>query len=350
MNIRKTLAAFALIAGGWGAVAAPAQAEDQVTFSFATWVPPGYPPLFAGLTPWMDSIAAESEGSIAFELYEGGALGKAKDHYDMAASGIADITWIVPGYTPGRFPILERVELPFTFAASAAAAGAAAQAWYAPFAAEEMAEVKLLLLHTNAFGTFHTKDLEIRRPGDISGRTVRPANAGIAKWVSALGGSSVPIPAPEATDALSRGTVDAISLQWDTLRDFGIDRAARTHTDGKFYTSFFAIVMNKAAWGRLSEAQRAVMEHHMTPEWAGRVTAGWEEVDARGIAALKAEAAAGKRRIVELSDADRQAWRDTVAPLRAAWASEVAERTGRDAAAIEAALQASILSHGAGGN
>lgn len=213
MNIRKTLIALGMISCAWGAAVTPTQAEEKVTFSFATWVPPGYPPLFAGLNPWMEAIKADSGGSIDFELYEGGALGKAKDHYDMAASGIADITWIVPGYTPGRFPILERVELPFTFANSAAAAGAAAQEWYAPYAADEMSEVKLLLLHANAFGTFHTKDIEIRRPEDISGHTVRPANAGIAKWVNALGGSSVPIPAPEATDALSRGTVDAISLQ-----------------------------------------------------------------------------------------------------------------------------------------
>jgi len=176
---------------------------------------------------------------------------------------------------------------------------------------------------------------------------VRPANAGIARWVAALGGSSVSIPPTEAADALSRGTVDAISLQWDTLRDFGIDRVARTHTDGQFYVSFFALVMNQGAWDRLSDAQKAVLDAHTTPEWAGKVTAGWEGVDALGVAALKAEAAEGKRKLVELSDADKAAWIESAVPLQAAWAQGVAERTSLDPTAVEAALQASIDKYGA---
>jgi hypothetical protein len=31
-------------------------------------------------------------------------LGKAFDHYDMARDGIADVTYVNPGYQPGRFP------------------------------------------------------------------------------------------------------------------------------------------------------------------------------------------------------------------------------------------------------
>ena len=40
-------------------------------------------------------------------------LGKAFDHYDMARDGIADLTYVNPGYQPGRFPIIAAGELPF---------------------------------------------------------------------------------------------------------------------------------------------------------------------------------------------------------------------------------------------
>ena len=40
-------------------------------------------------------------------------LGKAFDHYDMARDGIADFTYVNPGYQPGRFPIIAAGELPF---------------------------------------------------------------------------------------------------------------------------------------------------------------------------------------------------------------------------------------------
>ena len=34
--------------------------------------------------------------------------------YDQARDGVADLVWTLPGNTPGRFPISEIFELPFT--------------------------------------------------------------------------------------------------------------------------------------------------------------------------------------------------------------------------------------------
>jgi TRAP-type transport system periplasmic protein len=33
--------------------------------------------------------------------------------YDQARDGVADIVWTLPGNTPGRFPRIEVIELPF---------------------------------------------------------------------------------------------------------------------------------------------------------------------------------------------------------------------------------------------
>jgi TRAP-type C4-dicarboxylate transport system substrate-binding protein len=50
------------------------------------------------------------------KIYPASQLGAAPDHYDMARDGIADISFINPGYRPGRFPTLAAAELPFDFA------------------------------------------------------------------------------------------------------------------------------------------------------------------------------------------------------------------------------------------
>ena len=55
-------------------------------------------------------------------LFPAQQLGKAPDHYDMARDGIADLTWVNPGYQAGRFPIFAAGELPFLIRQRRAAA------------------------------------------------------------------------------------------------------------------------------------------------------------------------------------------------------------------------------------
>jgi TRAP-type C4-dicarboxylate transport system substrate-binding protein len=51
----------------------------------------------------------------------------------MARDGIADMTWVNPGYQAGRFPIFAASELPFLI--QARPGSAALDAWYRKHAA-----------------------------------------------------------------------------------------------------------------------------------------------------------------------------------------------------------------------
>jgi hypothetical protein len=65
----------------------------------------------------------------------------------------------------------------------------------------------------HAPGTFHSKEMLVR-PEDVCGKSIRPAQATIARFVNLLGGASVQVPAPEARDALAKGAADAITLPY----------------------------------------------------------------------------------------------------------------------------------------
>ena len=65
---------------------------------------------------WAASINQASNGTITSKIYPAQQLGKAFDQYDMARDGIADVTYVNPGYQPGRFPIISIGELPFMIA------------------------------------------------------------------------------------------------------------------------------------------------------------------------------------------------------------------------------------------
>ncbi len=83
-----------------------AMAQDKpVEMKFGNWVPAQHALAKTGFEPWAKSVEAASGGSIKVALFPAQQLGKANDHYDMARDGIAEITYVNPGYQAGRFPI-----------------------------------------------------------------------------------------------------------------------------------------------------------------------------------------------------------------------------------------------------
>jgi TRAP-type C4-dicarboxylate transport system substrate-binding protein len=187
----SALALAALIGGG-----APARAQEKTfDLKIAHWVPPSHP-LQKALEEWGASVEKDSGGTIHYKIYPSQQLGKAFDHYDMARDAIADLTYINPGYQPGRFPIIGAGELPFLISDSKGGS-MALDAWYRKYAAKEMKDVKFCLAFVHDPGTFHSKTKKIMVPADIKGMKIRPAHATMAAWVSLLGGTNVQSSAPE---------------------------------------------------------------------------------------------------------------------------------------------------------
>jgi TRAP-type C4-dicarboxylate transport system substrate-binding protein len=106
--MRKTFLALLLAAS-----VTPALAQEKTfELKLSHWVPASHP-LQKALEDWGAAVEKESGGTIKYKVYPAQQLGKAFDHYDMARDGIADVTYINPGYQPGRFPIISAGELPF---------------------------------------------------------------------------------------------------------------------------------------------------------------------------------------------------------------------------------------------
>jgi TRAP-type C4-dicarboxylate transport system substrate-binding protein len=121
--------ALALIHGLAEGLALPAFAQDKkVDLRLSPWVPPAHP-LTAAAKVWAEDIATPSNGTIKITIFPSEQLGKAFDHYDMARGDIADITYLNPGYEPGRFPNIAIGQMPFTFGDDRTGT-AALDSWY----------------------------------------------------------------------------------------------------------------------------------------------------------------------------------------------------------------------------
>ena len=317
---------------------ASARAQDKtVQLKLSSWVPPAHP-LNPALQAWGEDIEKASGGTIKSTLFPSEQLGKAMDHYDMARDGISDLSYVNPGYQPGRFPIIAAGELPFLFA-NAKGGSAALDAWYRKYAATEMKEVHFCFAFVLDPLTFHSRNKKIVLPEDIKGTKVRPADATVGSFVTMLGGTNVQASAPEAREVLERGVADAITFPWRSLLLFGLDKVVKYDMDMPFSTTTFVWVMNKQKYDGMSAAQKAVIDNHCTTEWAEKVASPWADWEHAGRDMIVAESG---HDVYKLTPDQVTAWRKAAEPLKAKWASQV-----KDADAVFAELQAELKKRGA---
>ncbi len=323
----RVFALGAIFALGTGVAAAQ---DKSFELKLSHWVPPSHP-LQKALEDWGSSIQKASNGTITYKVFPAQQLGKAFDHYDMARDGIADVTYINPGYQPGRFPIIGAGELPFLMA-DAKGGSQALDAWYRKYAAAEMKDVKFCLAFVHDPGAIHSRTKKVMVPGDIRGMKIRPAHATIAAFVTQLGGTNVQSSAPEVREILEKGVADAVTFPWGSIPLFGIDKVVKYHMEVPLYATTFAWVINKAKYEQMSAAQKKVIDDHCTNEWALRVAAPWADFEAAGVAKLKADP---NREVYKISEEQLNEWRKAADPLVKVWADNVRKANGNPDAILK---------------
>ena len=306
-----------------------AEAQDKTfELKLSHWVPPSHP-LQKALEDWGSSIEKASNGTITYKVFPAQQLGKAFDHYDMARDGIADVTYISPGYQPGRFPIIDAGNLPF-MVSNAKGGSQAIDAWYRKYAASEMKDVKFCLAFVHDYGSFHSKSKKIVVPADIAGMKVRPAHATIATLVTSLGGTNIQAAAPEVRDILEKGVAEAVTFPWGSVILFGIDKVTKYHMNVPLYVTSFAWVINKNIYSSMSTAQKKVIDDHCTNDWALRIAAPWADFERSGVAKLANDPA---HDVYTITDAELGEWKRAAEPVVSAWAASV-RKLGADPNAV----------------
>ena len=258
-------------------------------------------------------------GTLHYKVFPAQQLGKAFDHYDMARDGIADLTYVNPGYQPGRFPVIAAGELPFLMS-DTKGGSMGLDAWYRKYADKEMKDVKFCLAFIHAASGLHTSGKKVVLPSDISGMKIRPADATLATLVTQLGGTNVQAAAPEVRDVIERHVADGVFFPWGSLVLFGIDKVTKYHIDAPIYVTTFAFVFNKAKYDEMSPKQKKAIDDNCNTEAAGRVGGPWGQFEDAGLDKVKAQPG---QEVYKLTDDQTAAWRKAAEPLMKSWADGV---------------------------
>ncbi|WP_116085894.1 TRAP transporter substrate-binding protein [Tropicimonas sp. IMCC34011] len=319
------------IAGICAAIAGPAQADT--TLRFSNWLPPTHYVTTEILEPWAASVAEATEGRVTIEFLA--ALDAPGGHFDLVDSGIADVAFAVHSYTPQRFVLTEIAELPFMANDATNNSIAYWETYQEYFAdADEHAGVKLLGLWTSGPSQFFADETFLDSPTAAKGLKIRTPGKVVQEIAQALGMVPVSASVSESYEMLSRGVIDGLFQQKESVVAFNMDKYlnAETVVPGGFAHSSQFMIMNQDAFDDLSEEDQQAIES-VSGEALVRLAAGvWDKYDDEASDSLSA---AGVEQLT-LSGAALDEIRQTLAFVEQDWLDRATERGVDAQAALEA--------------
>lgn len=254
---------------------------------------------------WAAAVEAAGGEDLDVQIFPAQTLGKAVAGYDNAVNGIADIAWAVPGYTAGRFPLSQIVELPGLFDTGAVGSCAFQKLYDSGALDEEYDETHVLFVHTHDPGHLHTSDKPVRTLADMKGLKLRRPTQVVGNLLTDLGAEPIGMPAPNTYESLQRGAIDGYMLPWESVESFRLDELSNYHTVFGFYALAFVTTMNKAKYEALSPEMKAAVDANSGMEWSVTAGRGYDEAGAKVLAGLRETST-----VIELTDEERATWDD----------------------------------------
>lgn len=256
---------------------------------------------------WCKEVEKRTNGKVKVEYYPGQTLTKADMVYDGVINGLSDVGFSVLGYTRGRFPLMEVVDLPLGYK-NGPEATAVANAVFQKFKGKVLNDTEVMYLHAHGPGLLHTKGTAVRKLEDLKGLKIR-SHGTSQKVVKALGGTPVAMPMPETYQALQKGVVDGAMYPLESNKGWKLGEVIdyATLDFPAAYTTTFFVVMNKDKWKSLPEDVKKTISE-INKEWIAKHAKAWDESDAEGVAFLKEK----KKEIITLDDAEGKRWSDAV--------------------------------------
>jgi len=258
---------------------------------------------------WAKEVEKRTNGRIKVTLHPGGTLTPADKCYDGVAKGLSDIGMSACGYTRGKFPLTEVIDLPLGYK-NGVAATKLINKYYQRFQPKEFYEVKILYFHGHGPGILHTKKA-VQKLEDLKGMRIRSTGLS-AKVVSALGGTPVAMTMGETYDALKRGMVEGSMAPIEALQGWKWGEVVKYTTDsfGAAYSTGFFVAMNKEKWDGLSPDIQKTIEI-INQEWAEKTGKTWDEIDISG----RTFAQKLGNQIITLSKEENERWAKAVKPI-----------------------------------
>ena len=306
-----SLAAAAALAAG--------SAAAQTVLTVSTWLPPTHGMSMAQ-KEWCDLLEKNTTGKMKCNILPRG-VANPPGTYDAIKNGLADVSFTVHGYTPGRFVYTQMAEFPFLGNTSEPISVAfnRVASRHPEFMAEEQG-IKVITFFTHGPGIIFNTKRPINKAEDLQGLKFRVGGGMVNEISKALGMNVTLKPAPDSYELLSGGVMDGTLFPAESTESFKIDKIIKYATTfpGGLYNTSFVFMMNQGRYDKLS-AQEKKWVDAISGEPAARIFGrAWDNVDRRAFALMQVNG-------VQVTKADAKFVADVkakTAPLEQKWVKD----------------------------
>jgi len=305
---------FVLLAG-------TAAAADPIELKFAIMGPAQQAPVVKCFRPWGDKLEAASEGAVKFNVYAGGTLGRdPRVQYKIVADGVADMAFVVPLYTTGRFPDDEIFAIPLT-AKKGMEFSKASHGLFKKGLLSGYDDVVVLAHFATEVNYIHST-YPVRVPADLKGHKFRTSNNFHASFFKSVGATGVGMPSPKVAENMSRGIIHGTIHDNSAIFTFGIAKVAKYHLLVPMGGNALAVIMNKKKYQSLPDVARKAIDElgeELVECWVKAIQ--WDIE--KGMKNLKKDPA---HKIVTPTAAEMKLWEDALYPQIDQWVAKVPKR------------------------
>ncbi len=263
MKRRQFIQAAGLVAGAgaFGGLVAPVFAKSKVKMKFESYVTETAGPSW--IDRWfLDELEKRTDGEVQVARYWAASLNKVGEHLSAVSDRTIDMSLISPGYYQSDLPVTRGLEWYFNMT-RADSLLKVCQEVYSNFEPlrdewEKRHKAKVLYWTNWNYAPMITRK-EVNSPEDLKGLKIR--GYGVANDViERLGGTGVPMAAPEVYTALERGVLDGVyGFDFITAVSYKLHEIAPHFTDmGDGPHAPSAVVINVDVWNSLPEEIKVV--------------------------------------------------------------------------------------------
>jgi TRAP-type C4-dicarboxylate transport system substrate-binding protein len=315
-------------------LAAPAARAQSAEWSMSVWIAPNAPFVQNGMLGWARQVEESTGKRVTVKLLPK-AVASAPGHLDAVRDGLADVTFIVHGFTPGRFVLTKAAELPFFGDNAVQTSVAYNRVHNAMLAkADEHKGVKVLSVFTHGPGALFSTKRPIATLADLRGMKMRTGGGVVNDLGNAFGVAGLMKPPSDVYEMLSTGVADGTFFARESILTFKLAPLVKhaLFVQGGVYNTSFALIMNEAAFAKISPADQQAVMRVSGDAFARLAGLSFEDSDMKGLELLKQAGTQVTNANPALTDELRRATQ----PVFDAWLKDASAKGVDGRAALEA--------------
>jgi TRAP-type transport system periplasmic protein len=299
---------------------AAAANQPVIKLTASCYLPPAH--MLSGMMgDMMKEIQTKSNGRLEITYASGGSILTGPKTADGIEQGLADIGLSHIGYTPGRFPQTEALDLPIGYPSSWVGTNVALD-FLAKFKPVEWNNFHILLADGGTTAAVNMAKKPVRKLEDLKGMTMRGAGE-VADALSALGATPRDLPMSDVYEAMSKGTIDGLLVGAESLKSFKL-------ADVTKYTTFvpsvgnqylFYIAMNGNKWNSLPADLQKIF-NDVSAKYQPESAVGWNNINVLGFQTAIQQGA----EFITLSDAEAARWKAAVQPVMDSYVTKLVSK------------------------